>query len=207
MQAEAAAPSAPRAKKTKAPAAVPDYLIYEVDEGQPIYYRGYKEVIKKVKTPEEIMGCSVIQSLLATLISYFVREHFPKNYICLSNELGLKLPEKSRRNLDLAIFDKNKFADRTDLFSNKYAQIPPEIVIEIDTKADLSDFDDPANYYHRKTDQLLQYGAGKIIWIFTGTRKYLFAETGKKWVIGNWPDDIELMPGIVLNIQKLLDEV
>jgi Uma2 family endonuclease len=136
-----------------------------------------------------------------------LRDNLPSNYIRLSNELGLKLPEKSRRNLDLAIFDKNKFTDRADLFSNKYAQMPPEIVIEIDTKADLSDFDDPANYYYRKTDQLLQYGVGKIIWVFTGTRKYLYAEAGKKWAIGNWSEEIELMPGIVLNIQKLLDEV
>lgn len=207
MQAEAAAPAAPRAKKSRMQPTVPDYLVYEIDEGQPIYYRGYREVIKKTKTPEEIMGCSIIQSLLATLISYFVRDHFPKNYICLSNELGLKLPEKSRRNLDLAIFDKNKFADRADLFSNKYAQAPPEIVIEIDTKADLNEFDDPANYYHRKTEQLLQYGVGKIVWIFTGTRKYLFAEPGQKWSISNWSDDLELMPGIVLNIEKLLEEV
>jgi hypothetical protein len=211
MQAKAAASAtAPRAKKTKTPAKaapVPDFLVYELDEGQPIYYKGYKEVIKKTKTPEEIMGCSIIQSLLATVISYFVKDHFPKNYICLSNELGLKLPEKSRRNLDLAVFDKKKFADRDALFSDKYAQTPPEIVFEIDTKADLSEFEDPANYYHRKTDQLLGYGVGKVVWIFTGTRKYLFAEPGKKWSIGNWSDDIELLPGVLLNIEKLLEEV
>lgn len=207
MQAEAAVSATSRAKKAKVSATVPDYLIYEVDEGRPIYYRGYKEVINKAKTPEEIMGCSIIQSLLATLISDFLRDNLPPNYIRLSNELGLKLPKKSRRNLDLAIYDKNKFADRAELFSNKYAQTPPEIVIEIDTKADLSEFDDPANYYHRKTEQLLQYGAGKVIWIFTGTRKYLFAEPGKKWSISNWSDDLEIMPGIVLNIEKLLAEV
>lgn len=142
MQAEAAAPVTPRVKKSKVSATVPDYLIYEMDEGRLIYYRGYKEVIKKAKTPEEIMGCSLIQSLLATLISYFARDHFPKNYICLSNELGLKLPKKSRRNLDLAIYDKNKFT-----------------------------------------------------------------EPGKKWSISNWSDDLEMMPGIVLNIEKLLAEV
>lgn len=47
MQAEAAAQATPRSKKSKTPAAVPDYLVYEMDEGQPIYYRGYKEVIEK----------------------------------------------------------------------------------------------------------------------------------------------------------------
>ncbi len=208
MQAEAAASAtAPRSKKPKAPAPVPDYLVYEVDEGQPIYYKGYKEVLKKTKTPEEIMGCSIIQSLLATVISYFVKDHFPQNYICLSNELGLKLPEKSRRSLDLAVFDKNKFGERDALFSNKYAQTPPEIVFEIDTKADLSEFEDPATYFHRKTDQLLGGGVGKVIWIFTSSRKYLFAEPDKKWSLGNWSDDIELLPGVVLNIEKLLSEV
>lgn len=35
---------------------IPNYLIYEMDEGKPIYYRCYKAVLKGEKTPKEIMG-------------------------------------------------------------------------------------------------------------------------------------------------------
>lgn len=199
--------SEPLATKRKRAAAVPDYLIYEMDEGKPIYYRGYKKVVKKAKTLEDITGRRIIQSLLATLISDFLKEHFSPNYVCLGNELGLKLAFKSRRHLDLAVYDKNKLADRSVLFSNQYAQTPPQIVFEIDTKADLSAFDAPADYYHRKTEQLLGFGVEKVVWIFTGSRKYLFAEPGKKWTIGNWTDDMELLPGVTLNLERLLETV
>jgi hypothetical protein len=47
---------------------VPSTLIYEMDEGKPIYYRGYKDVLNKTKTLEQIMGTSILQSLLIELI-------------------------------------------------------------------------------------------------------------------------------------------
>lgn len=197
----------PVSTNRKKAAPIPDYLIYEIDEGKPIYYRGYKEVIKKTKTLEDIMGCSIIQSLVIMLISDFLKEHLPANYIRLSNELGLKLSGKSRRNLDLAIYDKNKLADRSVLLSNQYAQMPPQIVFEVDTRADMSAFETPADYYHRKTQQLLDFGVEKVIWVFTGSRKYLFAEPDKKWTIGNWSDEMELLPGLALNLELLLETV
>jgi|GEM_PF-3870554 len=48
---------------------IPDYLVYEVMDGKPVYYRGYQSVLKKTKTLEEIMGCS---SLQAELVSYLL---------------------------------------------------------------------------------------------------------------------------------------
>ena len=41
---------------------IPDYLVYEVMDGKPIYYRGYQSVLNKTKTLEQIMGCSSIQA-------------------------------------------------------------------------------------------------------------------------------------------------
>ncbi len=48
---------------------IPDYLVYEVMDSKPIYYRGYQSVMSKTKTLEQIMGCS---SLQAELISYLL---------------------------------------------------------------------------------------------------------------------------------------
>ncbi len=42
---------------------IPDYLVYETIDGNPIYYKGFKDVLKKLKTPEEIMGCSSLQGI------------------------------------------------------------------------------------------------------------------------------------------------
>ena len=40
---------------------IPDSLIYEVMDRQPIYYKGYRDVLNKTKTREEIMACSGLQ--------------------------------------------------------------------------------------------------------------------------------------------------
>ena len=38
------------------PLVVPDYMIYEIMDGKPIYYRGYNDVLRKLKTLEEVMA-------------------------------------------------------------------------------------------------------------------------------------------------------
>lgn len=38
--------------------AVPEYLIYEIMDGKPIHYKGYREVLAGTKTVGEIMGSS-----------------------------------------------------------------------------------------------------------------------------------------------------
>ena len=45
---------------------IPEYLIYEMDEGKPIYYRGYKEYLQGQRALEEIMSSSYIQSFLVS---------------------------------------------------------------------------------------------------------------------------------------------
>lgn len=42
---------------------VPDCLIYEIMDGQPIHYKGYQDVLNGTKTAKEIMGSSSLQSL------------------------------------------------------------------------------------------------------------------------------------------------
>lgn len=39
--------------------AIPESLIYEVIDGKPFYYEGYKDVLANKKTSEEIMGVSL----------------------------------------------------------------------------------------------------------------------------------------------------
>ena len=108
----------------------------------------------------------------------------------------------SWRNADIAVFD--KLALRQAGIKDKYAGIPPKLVIEIDTKAALRDWPHPEQYYHRKTDQLLDFGVEKVLWIFTATEKFMIAGAGKRWETGNWDEDLILYPEIQLNVKQLL---
>lgn len=60
-------------RKTKEPAEkIPDYLIYEISGVKPIYYRGYRDVIKKTKTFEEIKMERQLQAGLKARLSAFI---------------------------------------------------------------------------------------------------------------------------------------
>ncbi|MDX1942712.1 MAG: hypothetical protein SFU99_19265 [Saprospiraceae bacterium] len=192
-------------KKREKKQEIPEYLIYEMDEGKPIYYRGYKDVLNKKKTPEQIMGSSALQSLLVMLILDALKGKLSDDYLRLPAELGLKFADKSWRNLDIAIYDKRKVLDRSIFLINKYIDIPPEVVIEIDTKAELTESPDPASYFQRKTDQLLDAGVQRVIWIFTATQKHLVAVKDQKWEMDNWSADIAVMENIHINIAHLID--
>lgn len=183
---------------------VPSALIYEMDEGRPIYYRGYKEVLNKTKTLEQIMGTSIIQSLLIELIKDSIKLQLGKEYTLLSSELGIQFSKKSWRNTDIAVFlKKDLIAAKNE---DKYAAIPPEIVNEVDTKADLEEMPDPMDYFHTKTDQLLDFGVKQVLWVFTKTKKFMLAVPGKRWETGNWEEDFMLLGGVRLNVKGLLEE-
>jgi Uma2 family endonuclease len=182
---------------------VPDYLIYEMDEGKPIYYRGYKEVLKGIKTPEEIMGSSILQSLMIEVIKNYLNLKLGRKYVVLSNELGLLFSKKSWRLADIAIFDKKELLQAG--IKDEYSKLPPRVVIEVDTKAHFETVGEVAAYYHKKTDQLLKFGVERVLWIYTNTEKWMLAEKNKNWETANWTEDLEVMEGIVFNIPTLME--
>jgi Uma2 family endonuclease len=183
---------------------IPEALIYEMDEGKPIYYRDYREVLNGTKTPEQVMGSGILQSLLIELIKDYLKPLFGKDYVLLSNEIGIQFGKKSWRNADIAGFKKEDLLESE--ITDKYSDFPPVLVIEIDTKAALENLTHPEEYYHRKTDQLLDFGVQQVLWIFTSTKKFMIAEKDKRWETGNWTEDLALRSDINLNIQQLLDE-
>lgn len=191
-----------RVKKEKP---IPKSLIYEMVDGEPIYYRGYKDVLNKKKTLEQIMGTSALQSLLVMLILDVLKDKLGDNYLRLPAELGLKFAHKSWRNLDIAIYDKRNVTDKSAFLISKHIEIVPEIVIEIDTKAELTEPADFDSYFQKKTDQLLEAGVQRVIWIFTATKKHLVAVKDHKWEIDNWTADVVVMDGVVINIAQLLE--
>ena len=71
---------------------VPDYLIWEVLDGQPLYRRGYKDVLRKLKTLEEIMGTSSYQALITSYLNRLLTLNLDENlYDILTGAPGLHL--------------------------------------------------------------------------------------------------------------------
>ncbi len=190
-------------QKIKKPRTVPEELIYEIDEGTPIYYRGYREVmLGKLKT-EDIMGTSKKQSFLINEILFFLNSHLRPYFLLFTNELGLKF-KKTNRAADIALISKERMTF-DEVWQSHYSSKIPDIIIEVDTKADLSDMPDPTDYFFKKTQQLLDNGAKKVIWIFTETETVMVAEQGKKkWEIMPWSENVEVSHGFSFNIQEML---
>ena len=84
-----------------------------------------------------------------------------------------------------------------------YSQIIPEIVIEVDTKADTLTI---PTYYLDKTKHLHKNGVRRVIWIFTSPEQVMVAERGEKWTIQDWSESFEVTDGFMLNIKELIDD-
>lgn len=182
---------------------IPESLIYEMVRGKPIYYKGYKDYLKCEKQLEQLMGSIKFQAFLVTELIFLIKTFLGKDYFIFSNEIGLQFSKNSWRAADIAIIKKSE----SEAIDDKYLSTPPEYVIEIDTKADLKEIENPLGYYQEKTEDLIQFGVKKVVWIFTDTQKIMIAERGnKKWEIMDWDQDVEFMEGLSINIQKILIE-
>lgn len=180
---------------------VPASLIYEWDDGQPIYYRGYQEVLMGKKTAEEIIGDSTLQAWIKSKLYLFLcNTLLDKGYEVLVGEIGMQLAPKSTRAADIAIF-----AAQDLVLSDKYSARPPEVVIEIDVKADYPNSGKLIEYYERKTQKLLDFGVKKVIWVFTDSETVLVVENGQKsfW---EWTDEVEILAGVKVRLEGIVEK-
>lgn len=193
----------PSAEARKEPD-VPEALIYEISRGTPIYYHGYKAYLSGDKTMEELMGSGYLQVFLIMAIIKQLLAELPDAYQVFTNEIGLILKKGDWRALDIAIYRKDALKDVP--LENKYLQIPPEVAIEIDTKADLKNFTTAMDYVHEKTDDLLEFGVQKVIWVFTNSRKVMVAGGGGKWVTMGWDEPVQVMDAMELNLAEMIGD-
>lgn len=186
-----------------APVEILKALILEEIDGQPIYYRGYRDVLSGEKTPEEIMGSSIFQAYLVNLIATYLTVHLPKRtFWVLSNEAGLHLRRGTNLNNDIALIRRERLPD---LFSDKYMDVAPNISVEVDTKADFSEGMSEVEYYKNKTQQLLDFGVEKVIWVISKTRQIQIAERGQAtWFLTTWDAPVEVAEGCTFTLNQLL---
>lgn len=184
---------------------IPPVLLYEIIDGKPVYYKGYREVVAGKKSIEEIMGASSLQNIIIEFVLRILfRSLDEKKYRILTNEQGLHLSSKNNLSADIAIFEDSKLSVKT---ANKtYAKVPPKIQIEVDIDADIEGFESPDNYMYIKTNKLLEFGVEKVIWLMSSSKRVLVATQNENWQVIDWHKDIEVMEGISFNIGKYLKE-
>lgn len=181
---------------------IPDTLIYEMVNGKPIYYKGYKDYLSGKLKIEALMGSSLLQSAIITQLLVLLFQKFGNKYHLLTNELGILFEKKSWRAADLAIIERKKLGKK--VLENKYLDIAPDVVIEIDTKADLSEIQDTFGYYHEKTKQLLAFGVKKVVWIYTDLESVLIADQ-EDWQIIDWNKDFYVIEDLTFNIAEIIE--
>lgn len=185
--------------------AIPAALIYEVWNGKPIYYKGYRDVLKGHKMPQEIMSCSDLQAVVVSILhGYLFSIINRKKYLLATNESGLHLALNDNLGNDIAIFDKAQVGK----LKGKYFDVPPKVVIEVDIKADVAELPgQEADYLFEKSQKLLDFGIEKVVWVLTHSQKIFVATRGEnQWAVTNWNVDVPLLDNCTLNIKQLLDD-
>ncbi|RRB03705.1 Uma2 family endonuclease [Larkinella rosea] len=192
----------PKAQNPSSGRKIPPSLKYEEIDGVPYYYKGYRAVLSQKKTVEEIMGASALQSAIVSLLIHILYKYLPfDDYLIATNEPGLHLKTGSNLSNDIAIFAQNKLPVPLD---EKYFSVPPEVVVEVDVKIELPTDISETEYIYQKTEKMLAFGVQKVIWILTKTQKTLIAEQGKRWVITDWDDAVEVLSGCSFELGPLL---
>ena len=180
---------------------IPEHLIYEMYMGQPIYYRGYEEVLAGTKTFEQIMGDSSLQGWLKTWLGHiFINLLYEKGYEIIVGELGITFKKGDWRAADVAIF---KVADFE--LNNQYTKAVPEFIFEIDTKANTKQVGGYMKYVSDKTNQYLEHGVKKVFWIFTNAGAVLEASEKDNFQVNSWDKDLQIMEGVTVNIAQMIE--
>lgn len=184
---------------------IPSALIYEIMDGKPIYYKGYREVLKQGKKLEEIMGSSTLQGfIVAYILKILYRNLDDKRFNVLTNEQGLHINRKNNLSADIAIYEKNKLS--VAQADKHYASIPPKIQIEIDIDADLDETRSETSYIQQKTDKLFEFGVEKVIWVLSDSKKVIVAVPDENWQIIDWHKEIEVVEGVRFCVGRYLQE-
>lgn len=190
-------------KQKTEPIQIPDRYLYEVVKGKPIYYKGWKQAFMEELETGKIqeMGTSNLQArLIMAIAAVLIRASIDQDYVLTGNEHGIHLGLNDNRCVDLAIWEKATFVD-----NKQYANIPPKIVIEVDIEADLAEWQDSEmNYYHQKTQDLLNFGVEKVIWVFTESKMVSVATADNPWLQYPWKESIEILNETQLCIAELM---
>lgn len=191
----------PRRPAPRPKGKIPESLIYEIMDGKPIYRKGYRDVVSGKKTLEEIMGASTLQSVIVAYLVIQIGKFIDDDaYFVLTGESGVHIDHRNNLANDIAIYDQTVLTPAK--ISKKYADVPPQIALEIDIEADVAEMTE-TGYLYKKTRKLFDFGVQKIIWVLTDAQVVMIA-TAERIETVNWDKDVEIMDGQVFNIGAYL---
>lgn len=197
-QTELAKSVVPERKSSRRPALL-KRLVYEVVDGQPVYYRGYREVLNGSKSIDEIMSDSTLQAWLKLHIAMLLYQQLDtKIFDITTGEQGLLLGKKRQRGADIAIFAKQNL-----VLDGHYSKLPPEAVIEIDIAADTENSSE-MTYVHDKIADYFRFGIKKVVWIFSDSRLVTIATPHEPSQTVTWEQDVEVLAGAKFNLAEML---
>ena len=152
-------------KQRKLARKVPEYLVKEVLDGIPIHYKGYRAVLRKEKTLEDIVGENGLQVFILSHFSYLlIRQLDEEQYYIFTGKIGFYHDKNNNLLGSVVVYEQNKLP--MSKIDNHYLSLPPKIDIEIDVNIDTTDFSEQT-YIYRKTDRLLSWGVEKVIWVLS----------------------------------------
>ncbi len=191
-------------KQRKLARKIPEYLVKEVLDGIPIYYKGYRAILRREKTLEDFMGASGLQIFILRYFTYLlIRQLDEEQYYVFTGEGGMHINTNNNLSGDIMIYEQSKLS--TSKIDKHYLDVPPKIDIEIDVNIDTTDFTEQS-YIFQKTDRLLSWGVEKVIWVLSESKKVIVAEQGKDWLLIDWSKDIEIIDGVMFNISQYLEK-
>ncbi|MES2774369.1 MAG: Uma2 family endonuclease [Bacteroidota bacterium] len=180
---------------------IPDHLVYEIIDGRPFYWKGYKQTLQNEFNE---VGISGFQSVIVSLILHqlFLNAELV-SYRILAGKPGLEINTKNILCGDIFIYHKEILTPGK--ITNKYIDIPPFIYIEVDILADIKG-KDSLQYITQKTKKLLDFGTQKVIWVLPAIQKTLVATQVSSWQFADWSNDVEILDGQTFNIARDLKE-
>ena len=131
---------------------IADSFIYEIMDGKPLYYKGYKQAIRNNQNAESIMGASSLQAFIVAYLVKILHQVYSNHFLIFTGEPGLHINHKNNLGGDILVYDDKNFP--YSKISKHYADVPAELQIEVDITADLEDMTE-TGYIKRKTDILL----------------------------------------------------
>ena len=149
------------------------------------------------------MGTSGLQYFIIGCIIKFLNRNLPESYFAGSSELGLHLSKNANFSADIAIYKEGRL--NIGFHSVNYVDTPPNVVIEVDIKIEEYDyFKSEEEYFHRKTEQLLQWGVERVVWVFSSSRRILVADNLQKWEFIRWDLPFIVIDDYEINLWELM---
>ena len=184
---------------------IPKSLIYEMYDGKPMYYKGYKDVMNLRERQKSNINFSQRLILVNTVLQNLMRGLDYEKYFVGGNGVSLQISENTITTSNILVFEKHDL--KQVVFDNKYFNIPPLVTIDFDFIAETVDFGlSEFDYYSMKTKSLLDFGVKEVFWFFSASKQVAIARPNQDWIIANWDKELVVLGEYKFSLEKLLEK-